>query len=1387
MGDIVNTNPGANKRKQIDLPFNQAAVLSDEQLQKLLMLQARRIPVMDWEVQMLVTSCLEKQCMDKGLAILYEYAGHIDNVKKVCDARVEAARRIFHRKGSSDDLDVTELLQALAEANMRVYASLGNWRRLQWSPKSVLCPIISPGSDPQESSRVAIEAALREEGRTLSKIYGVACSRLPAQYTAILLAPCLPFDELANMLNTPNPGSLEPVVCAIRNIISIEDDITTAYRVIRSTTKGKSSPFNSFPILRLVYADYEPSNVYSWFGRALDVYKSSVDVLEAFRKVFWQPSPMSTPTRNTFQVDDVRASSPAPHVMGDFSEDLRVPPAAASTKGSDKGGVKRPAGNRPKSSSFSSQAELDSEVPGAPAVTPSTPQSASAKRVRKLSASGRATGGSFTKTKAAAATPISATRTLSREQSAVVTIDAGIIQVTPAKELSYGVTELQVNSDPDDWIGGGAGTGTSGAPRAASPDIKKRIQRSASAQGSRSNKLNISPSRIGSPLHNLKKNSKSTNQSSPLFNHLSTKTLEALTYINLTKGYSRGEARMESQVLRISLANATIPGEKLVVMAARKIQAWWYLMGPRQLLKRRMRNWWMCKDMVIDVVNASIMQTLKKKRQKAHMLRHGATVTITRLIKRWFYVTRKREAPVGGWKRVHDGGLRGHNSHQGGHALMRVQSSGSGLTHKASDSRVQPTNNNISGVSTNSGVGTPHSLKHPQRGHGERHKDKKKKRWNKLQVAYVLQGFAKIIAAKRLVAAKRKKLKDEKKPRKKKISTFTFKRAATIIQSFFRSSQARIRIFKTIKASLVVNKAYRQHRAFNRLRGDLRRVEKPCRVQIHGIRNLPEQIFVKGHDGIAIRVSCYWSGLLHIFSSLSELKSVVRGKKPQWAHTTGYHAVTKQLTEKELEAEMHAVEAKAIADEKKGLLSRLSRVGGSFIGNKETIKQRKSIVAFQNKNLQKLKNLQTLARLAESESESESEEEEEDDAESPSADSSGVYKPSKFQNFRKKENRTLDREDSDNDMGRQKYCTVFHDELLRLPCIHGNSVLKFEYLLRDGTVFAESSYFCSEKTGLMFWGGEETLQLNYKSISKPAVPSSMMSRDSRRQEIITPEFDLMAEPPSMEFTVKCGIPMMSRVGYSKVKLCSNGPMMNSMYSKFGFFHFFLNTWKKYFLSLDGEGLAFFDTKHCSLPFHIIPVSEITFVAIMQGKPTSSAQAPFEDTHDVILKTVHHETIFLRLSDVGNRVFWHEVLVSCVKGVPAYTLARGNSRDSDTDKNSTSAETGPNTGSGFLSNMTVLGAVGGAANFTHDAVRGSASIVGDGLKNVVGTILPGAFIPGFLKTGKEDEVPVAKSKGRSRSSFVADEIFGKINGNSYMSSGGESEGGVSRVSSISDAD
>ena len=285
------------KRKQITLPLEDAGSMGVEQLQQLIMAQGRRIPILDWELNLLLADCTKRMCLDKGLAILYEYAGHMDMVKRLVDVRHETAIRLFQRASgsSTSDAEVGFLLEELSHVNLNIMIALGNLRALQFSPKSILTPITTPvggGSSSKtlleadtRSKRVPLDACLREEARILERVYSDAIRKIPLHCGVILLAPKLQFDSIVDILlqGSSQEGAkqnrllaLEAPARAIANVVSIEDDITTAYKVIRSTVKTPQSPFNELQTLRLNYPDHVPPGTYAWFGKALEVYSPSV-------------------------------------------------------------------------------------------------------------------------------------------------------------------------------------------------------------------------------------------------------------------------------------------------------------------------------------------------------------------------------------------------------------------------------------------------------------------------------------------------------------------------------------------------------------------------------------------------------------------------------------------------------------------------------------------------------------------------------------------------------------------------------------------------------------------------------------------------------------------------------------------------------------------------------------------------------------------------------------------------------------------------------------------------------------------------------------------------------------------------------------------------------
>jgi hypothetical protein len=361
-------------------------------------------------------------------------------------------------------------------------------------------------------------------------------------------------------------------------------------------------------------------------------------------------------------------------------------------------------------------------------------------------------------------------------------------------------------------------------------------------------------------------------------------------------------------------------------------------------------------------------------------------------------------------------------------------------------------------------------------------------------------------------------------------------------------------------------------------------------------------------------------------------------------------------------------------------------------------------------------------------------------------------------NVANKENRTMGRVPGSPDQARVKYCASFDDELVRVPCLHGNSILKFEYICSDGSIIGESYYYLSSTKGLMFWGGETSCQIMYKSQKPhsqlPAVGDG--KREARRTDIVNPTFDLMDSAPSLEMKISCGVPMMSRCGYAKVRIAKSGPMRSSLYLNFGIIATLTTSWHKFYLSLDGQCLSFFETKHSSQPFYSVMASELTSCVVLSGKPTSVANAPFEDTHDVVIASPH-EKILLRFADVGNRVFWTEVLVGSIRGISAHAL---------------------------LSSETILS--------RNSSEAPEESVPGDSPSSSVSTFLPpisgavalmskvtSSVVPGFLKFGADSGAQKGKGKGRSsnywaNSNSLLDSISSNIVRADKNKAGGGSE-------------
>ena len=140
---------------------------------------------------------------------------------------------------------------------------------------------------------------------------------------------------------------------------------------------------------------------------------------------------------------------------------------------------------------------------------------------------------------------------------------------------------------------------------------------------------------------------------------------------------------------------------------------------------------------------------------------------------------------------------------------------------------------------------------------------------------------------------------------------------------------------------------------------------------------------------------------------------------------------------------------------------------------------------------------------------------------------------------------------------------------------------------------------------------------------------------------------LIQDPPTLELQMDVGKPLLARCSYAKISV-SSGPLRRAMRSTFGFLVVMVTNWKKVYMSFTGSEVYFYESKHASEPFYIMPSSDLIDVKVVTGKPTGDGFI-FEDSHDVILRTRHNETISVRFMETSSRVHWADNLFLSING------------------------------------------------------------------------------------------------------------------------------------------
>ena len=107
--------------------------------------------------------------------------------------------------------------------------------------------------------------------------------------------------------------------------------------------------------------------------------------------------------------------------------------------------------------------------------------------------------------------------------------------------------------------------------------------------------------------------------------------------------------------------------------------------------------------------------------------------------------------------------------------------------------------------------------------------------------------------------------------------------AAVVIQTFYRGIQTRSKILAIVRSGLLLNSMWRKHKEYVNLKSQLRRVDRPHTLVIHGIRNIAKKTI--NSDQIKFKVSVWWHPLLHIVSQ-NDINVIIQTKQPQYIYNS---------------------------------------------------------------------------------------------------------------------------------------------------------------------------------------------------------------------------------------------------------------------------------------------------------------------------------------------------------------------------------------------------------------------------------------------------------------------------------------------------------------------
>jgi len=370
----------------------------------------------------------------------------------------------------------------------------------------------------------------------------------------------------------------------------------------------------------------------------------------------------------------------------------------------------------------------------------------------------------------------------------------------------------------------------------------------------------------------------------------------------LSRPFVQYHERSNREEINIALRNLRVNGKSVKEIAVTKLQLWWRLVFPRKKLMKRIHARDLCKEIAYGCAEDAMNKVMIKRAKRRRMLRIGACLTIQRCFRKFRLhfigslrnIRLKRRSDRAWylleiWRRATAAGVRIYRYLR--YLKLKRIINTKKITGKKDVLLRRTVLNYIHAL-------TFHKKLEVQKRFLERFDTTTSTFVNDRQkAAIIIQKYYRrysviltmlnrnvfnVMYSKitcffiRFVARRRVRFRMKRE------------RSVKLIQKVFRGYMARKTVLNMVTSGLILKYTWKKYQFYKSLKSQLRRIDRPYTITMHGIRNLQRSTL--NSRQLKFKISIWWHPLLHIVSR-SDVDATVNSRQPQLSYTSSQFEV----------------------------------------------------------------------------------------------------------------------------------------------------------------------------------------------------------------------------------------------------------------------------------------------------------------------------------------------------------------------------------------------------------------------------------------------------------------------------------------------------------------